>query len=430
MSVSPNTPSVKTVAKRWFSKCSRFDVIKSAVEITILLTLTGMVISNTVLIRNNGPEKVRVLDQQVFELANTYETLLVEVNNVKDQMNKTSDNYTDYKMALEESFSSIQSKIDFLEKELSDVELGLKQAKAELESQQNFTTSEFQHVKLQINHGAQRTGILENKLDELRAEFDISQDEMIKMQVKLKFVNQDYTDFKSMTNLSFTSVQSQLKEIDDNLFETQFDLNCTQFELELINNQVNNSTMQIMDLDERLTDNQIQFRKIQHEFENQRDFTVREFDLVKLELNTVTFNSTCEEIWSYGIRKNDFYMIQPSLNAASFQVYCEFDANGATTVLFYSQTQANWTATPGENDGCQERGCFVDAISYNATKYQIEALLYLSEKCEQQIKHFCSTNPLTNYAFWTDRHGREIAYWNGDKDKVEPFGFSENMFFL
>ena len=25
-------------------------------------------------------------------------------------------------------------------------------------------------------------------------------------------------------------------------------------------------------------------------------------------------------------------------------------------------------------------------------------------------------NALTNYAFWNDRHGREIRYWNGDKD--------------
>ena len=42
--------------------------------------------------------------------------------------------------------------------------------------------------------------------------------------------------------------------------------------------------------------------------------------------------------------------------------------------------------------------------------------MHISATCEQEIKHECNVNALTNYAFWNDRHGREIKYWNGDKD--------------
>ena len=416
MSVSPINASVKCAEKRCLPKFTRLEVIKVAIETTVLVTLIGMVVSNTILIRNNGPAKVSVLDKQVFELASAYETLLDELSEVKEQMNRASGNYTDYKLDIEESFSLVQDNFDSIEKDLRGLEDGLNQVKTEQGRQQDFTANELENAKLQINHGARRTGVLENQVDELRTEYDISQVEMRKMQEKLKFTFIDYTDFKITTNESLTSVQIQLEEIDNDLLETKVNLNETQLELELTNIQVNTSALQIIDLDERLTDNQIKFGEIQIEFERQRDFTIREFELVKLELNTVTFNSTCEEIWSYGVRDNGFYMIQPTLDAAPFEVYCEFEANSATTVLFYSQTQANWTATPDEHDGCEEKGCFTDVITYNATKYQVEALLYLSEKCQQEITHFCSTNPLTNFAFWNDRHGREVAYWNGDKD--------------
>ena len=61
------------------------------------------------------------------------------------------------------------------------------------------------------------------------------------------------------------------------------------------------------------------------------------------------------------------------------------------------------TSTPGKEDGCEERGCFRDEISYNASVSQIEALMYISQQCEQTIKHTCKVNPLTGYAFWNDR---------------------------
>ena len=96
------------------------------------------------------------------------------------------------------------------------------------------------------------------------------------------------------------------------------------------------------------------------------------------------------------------------------------------------------TAKPNQPGGCDDRGCFVDQISYSATKDQLEALIYISEHCEQAIDHVCNTNPLSDVAFWVDRNGDEgddptnfslpksgfetkffhhktVEYWNGDK---------------
>ena len=50
--------------------------------------------------------------------------------------------------------------------------------------------------------------------------------------------------------------------------------------------------------------------------------------------------------------------------------------------------------------------------------FQLEALMHISDSCEQEITHKCTGNALTNYAFWNDRHGREIKYWNGDKPET------------
>ena len=120
-------------------------------------------------------------------------------------------------------------------------------------------------------------------------------------------------------------------------------------------------------------------------------------------------------MWTNGERIDDYYYIQPSLDGPPFEAFCIFTDKGATTVVEQYQTKNGLTATPNENDGCEGRGCFVDKVTYNATKFQLEALMHISATCEQEINHKCNVNALTNNAFWNDRHGREIKYWNGDK---------------
>ena len=77
-------------------------------------------------------------------------------------------------------------------------------------------------------------------------------------------------------------------------------------------------------------------------------------------------------------------------------------------------------------------------MKYVATKEQIEALMKISTECTQlgfqrfiavnhhirsrhdfenqlkSIEHHCYFNALTNFAWWTDRNGNKIEYWNGD----------------
>ena len=44
---------------------------------------------------------------------------------------------------------------------------------------------------------------------------------------------------------------------------------------------------------------------------------------------------------------------------------------------------SRFKATPYEDDGCGEPGCFIDRISYTATKDQIEAIMKISTECTQ-----------------------------------------------
>ena len=71
-------------------------------------------------------------------------------------------------------------------------------------------------------------------------------------------------------------------------------------------------------------------------------------------------------------------------------------------------------ATPDENDGCFDPGCFIDKIKYLASKEQIEALMKISAACSQSIEHKCHRSAITNFAWWLDRNGNKIEYWNGD----------------
>ncbi len=61
-------------------------------------------------------------------------------------------------------------------------------------------------------------------------------------------------------------------------------------------------------------------------------------------------------------------------------------------------------------DHCDEVGCFEHAISYPAGKEQIEALIQISEHCEQSIEFGCFIAPLANeigdnFGWWTDKKG-------------------------
>ena len=75
---------------------------------------------------------------------------------------------------------------------------------------------------------------------------------------------------------------------------------------------------------------------------------------------------------------------------------------------------------------CQEPGCSVHVIEYNAPPPQIETLMTLSSDCEQHVKYDCKgsqlnklypnleTDQIEPLAWWTDPNGDMHFYWYGN----------------
>lgn len=235
-------------------------------------------------------------------------------------------------------------------------------------------------VIIHNNSDSEKIIMLDEELGDLKTSYDVLMEELKDMKSQLAKASIDFNSHKIANDESFMAVNYTLDAVDHDLMEIELDLNETKVAVEW-----------------------------------QQDFTTRELELVKVELGTIMYNASCDEIQAFGVRKNGYYHVQPSLDVMPFVVYCEFRGNKAVSILEHTQSQSGWTATPYEDDGCDERGCFVDEITYQATQYQIESLIYISQQCEQEITHTCSTNSLTGFAFWHDRNGNEIAYWHGDK---------------
>ena len=56
-------------------------------------------------------------------------------------------------------------------------------------------------------------------------------------------------------------------------------------------------------------------------------------------------------------------------------------------------------------------------FSYEISMEQIEALISVSESCEQRVENNCTTNQLTGFSWWLDRNGNKLQYWHGDGDE-------------
>ena len=50
---------------------------------------------------------------------------------------------------------------------------------------------------------------------------------------------------------------------------------------------------------------------------------------------------------------------------------------------------------------------------------QIEALISVSEYCEQEVINNCTSNQLTGYAWWLDRSGDRYQYWHGEGNQTD-----------
>ena len=138
------------------------------------------------------------------------------------------------------------------------------------------------------------------------------------------------------------------------------------------------------------------------------------------------------------INHNVKLILQPTKNIPAFNVSCEFGSgSGRANISPKYENEFQYTSIPGGSDGCADPGCYTDNIrfvvnaiklcneinfilttfSYDITMEQIEAIISVSESCEQRIENNCTTNQLTGFSWWLDRNGNKLQYWHGDGDE-------------
>ena len=83
------------------------------------------------------------------------------------------------------------------------------------------------------------------------------------------------------------------------------------------------------------------------------------------------------------------------------------------TVIEHDQAEYGITSIPGQSDGCSSAGCYSDKFYYGPKMDQIVTLMDISATCQQHIVNNCTGNALSHLAWWTDRNGNRIEYWDG-----------------
>ena len=131
------------------------------------------------------------------------------------------------------------------------------------------------------------------------------------------------------------------------------------------------------------------------------------------ELSKLKTVRTCEELARHGVKKSGRYLIDPDgdlLGQDPIEVICDFETN--TTEVPHDSEELI------KIEKCESTGCSRYEIGYYASMSQIQSLIQLSEKCEQEISFGCFLAPLsyegTNYGWWEDRTGFERYFFSGD----------------
>jgi len=162
-----------------------------------------------------------------------------------------------------------------------------------------------------------------------------------------------------------------------------------------------------------------------------------EIDVLELEniVRPGKVPASCDEYFDRGTIENGQYEIKPNTQIDPFLVYCDFrnlfkkkenfkiqkiifkpskSGDQPVTVIDHDHPGYGITSTPGQSDGCDEPGCFGDEINYKIEMEKIISIIEISQICQQRIINNCTGNGLSNFAWWTDRNGNQVQYWDGD----------------
>jgi len=133
------------------------------------------------------------------------------------------------------------------------------------------------------------------------------------------------------------------------------------------------------------------------------------------ELSKLNSMRSCEELSRYGINKTDYYLVDPDgslINQDPILVKCIFEGGSTITEIGHLQEETIVA------DHCDTEGCYNQTIDYGVPLSQIEALMALSESCEQSLIYGCFLAPLTdndiNYGGWFDRNSDPQYFFDGD----------------
>ena len=92
------------------------------------------------------------------------------------------------------------------------------------------------------------------------------------------------------------------------------------------------------------------------------------------------------------------------------EVICDFESN--TTEIPHDSEDLI------KVEKCETPGCSRYNINYYAEMQQIQALIQLSDRCEQEITFGCFLAPLqdegVNFGWWEDKYGDANYYFSGD----------------
>ena len=128
------------------------------------------------------------------------------------------------------------------------------------------------------------------------------------------------------------------------------------------------------------------------------------------ELSKTQVLRSCEELADYGITQSGEFDIDPDgqlIGKPPIRVRCDFNT-GETIVRHNSEDIVI------VEHGCDKPGCFEHDIQYQAPMEQIQALIQLSDQCEQSIDFRCYLAPLQEgdyqLGWWNDSTGEWSKY--------------------
>jgi len=133
---------------------------------------------------------------------------------------------------------------------------------------------------------------------------------------------------------------------------------------------------------------------------------------------------TCEDLKNSPYNETGVYTMDPDGSGQPVEVFCDVE-KGVTEIGHDHLSAENVT-------WCEGAGCFSLNLTYDVPIQQIEALIAMSDTCEQEIKFECKLAPLKNAAFglkygwWTNQRDEKKYYFDGADEESEVCDINHN----